>query len=157
LVRRRPLLAALALALAAPAARAHGSRVGDIVVDHPYAVPMPAGARNGAAYLRSLSNRGRQPDRLLGASTPRARRVELQRSTRDGDVLRMRAIDAIELPPGAELRLRHGGELHLMLVDVNPPLRDGQRFALRLRFERAGEIALNVWVQTPREALPHSR
>lgn len=152
-MRRRVLLAALCLA--APAAWAHGRRLGDIVVDHPYATPMPEGARNGAAYLRTLSNRGRQPDRLLGATTPRARSVALHRSTRDGDVMRMRTIDAIDLPPGAALALRHGGELHLMLVDVVPPLRDGERFPLRLRFERAGEIELDVWVQTPREAPPH--
>ncbi len=149
------MLAAWGVACWPALAAAHGSRLGDIVVDHPYATPTPAGARTGAAYLRRLVNRGQQPDRLIGASTPLADTVEFHRSSRDGDVMRMRAVDAIDVPAGAELRLRHDGDTHLMLVGLKEALRDGQRFPLRLRFERAGEIEVTVWVQTPRAGGTH--
>jgi periplasmic copper chaperone A len=149
------VLAAWGAAFWPALAAAHGSRLGDIVVDHPYATPTPAGARTGAAYLRGLLNRGRQPDRLIGASTPLADTVEFHRSSRDGDVMRMRAVDAIDVPAGAELRLRHDGDTHLMLVGLKEPLRDGQRFPLRLRFERAGEVEVMVWVQTPHNGGTH--
>ncbi len=155
MVRRRTLVALLAVAPWSVRVAAHGSRVGDLVVDHPYATPTPAGARNGAAYLRGLKNLGAQADRLVGASTPRAAAVEFHRSTRDGDVMRMRALDAIDVPAGAALTLRHDGDTHLMLVGLTEPLRDGQRFPLRLRFERAGEIEVTVWVQTPRDGGTH--
>lgn len=149
------MLAAWGVACWPALAAAHGSRLGDIVVDHPYATPTPAGARTGAAYLRRLVNRGQQPDRLIGASTPLADAVEFHRSARDGDVMRMRAIDAIDVPAGAELGLRHDGDTHLMLVGLKEALRDGQRFPLRLRFERAGEVEVTVWVQTPRAGGTH--
>lgn len=149
------MLAAWGVACWPALAAAHGSRLGDIVVDHPYATPTPAGARTGAAYLRRLVNRGQQPDRLIGASTPLADTVEFHRSSLDGDVMRMRAVDAIDVPAGAELRLRHDGDTHLMLVGLKEALRDGQRFPLRLRFERAGEIEVTVWVQTPRAGGKH--
>ncbi len=55
------------------------------------------------------------------------------------------------LPAGAELRLRHGGEFHLMLIDLRAPLRVGERFPMTLRFENAGEREVMVWVQPPRE------
>lgn len=129
---------------------AHGTKVGSLTIDHPYATPTPEGARTGAVWFRALVNRGREADRLVGASTPVAESVEIHRSTRDGDIARMRALDALELPPGAELKLRHGGDTHLMLVGLKAPLKDGQRFPLRLRFERAGEHEVTVWVQTPR-------
>ena len=154
-MRRRVLVAAIGTLLWPAVAAAHGSRLGDVLVDHPYATPTPAGTRTGAAYLRRLTNHGRQADRLIGASTPLAEAVEFQRSTRDGDVIRMRVVGAIDLPAGTELTLRHDGDTHLMFVGLKEPLRDGQRFPLRLRFERAGEIEVTVWVQTPREGAAH--
>lgn len=64
----------------------------------------------------------------------------------------MRAVEGIALPAGAELRLRHGGEFHLMLIGPKAPLKVGERFRLTLRFEKAGEREVMVWVQQPRDA-----
>ena len=144
--------ATMLVALCGPVA-AHDFKLGPLRIDHPYATPTPAGAANGAAYLRGIRNSGDQPDRLVGASTPVARTVEIHRSVIDAqNVMRMRAIDGIPLPPKAELQLRHGGEHHLMLIDLKQPLKDGERFPMTLRFEKAGEREVMVWVQTPRGA-----
>jgi len=129
---------------------AHDFKAGALVIDHPYATPTPAGARTGAVYFRTLKNTGREADRLLGARTPAAASMEIHRSTMDGDVMRMRQIDALPLPAGAEIKVRHGGELHLMLIDLKAPLKEGERFPIWLRFERAGEREVMVWVQQPR-------
>jgi copper(I)-binding protein len=143
----------VAFALLGKPASAHDFRLGPLRIDHPYATPTPPGAANGAAYLRGIRNTGEQPDRLVGASTPVARSVEIHRSVIDAqNVMRMRAIDGIPLPPKAELQLRHGGEHHLMLIDLKQPLKDGDRFPMTLRFEKAGEREVMVWVQTPRGA-----
>lgn len=151
--RAVPCLAAwLCLALAGTAA-AHDFKLGPLRIDHPYATPTPAGAKTGAAYLRTLRNTGDQADRLVGASTPAARAVEIHRSVVDAqNVMRMRAIDGIDLPPQAELKLRHGGEYHLMLIDLKAPLKEGDRFAMTLRFEKAGQREVMVWVQQPRSS-----
>ncbi len=160
-VARRPrrrtvaawLAASAALAAFAPGAAAHDFKLGPLRIDHPYATPTPAGATTGAAYLRGIRNTGEQPDRLVGASTPAARAVEIHRSVVDAqNVMRMRAIDGIDLPPMAEVRLRHGGEHHLMLIDLKAALKNGDRFPMTLRFERAGEREVMVWVQQPRDA-----
>jgi periplasmic copper chaperone A len=141
--------------LGTSSARAHGTRAGDLRIDHPYAIPTAPGARTGAVHFRTLVNRGASPDRLIGARTPLADSVEIHRSVMDGDVMRMRQIEAIEIPPGAELKLRHGGDTHLMLVGLKAPLQDGQRLPIWLRFERAGEHEVMVWVQTPRSPGGH--
>lgn len=133
-------------------ARAHDFRLGDLRIDHPYALPTADGARTGAVYLRRLRNTGAQADRLIAASCPLARAVEIHRSELDAQqVMRMRSQDGLDLPPGADLELRHGGALHLMLLDLRQPLRAGDRFALTLRFQRAGEREVTVWVQAPRD------
>jgi len=150
--RQRAVRFAFACALAAllPTATAHDFRVGDLRIDHPYALPTPVGATTGAVYFRGIRNEGRQPDRLLGASTPRAESVQLRRAVKDGGAVRMDPLDALEIAPGAQLRLRHDGDVHLTLVGLRAPLKDGERFALTLRFERAGVREVVVWVQKPR-------
>lgn len=149
------LACACALASGALPAAAHGVSHGQLSIDHPYATPSPPGATTGAAYFRSIRNTGDQPDRLIGARTAVARAVEIHRSSIDAQrVMRMRAVTGIDLPPKAEQRLRHGGEFHLMLIDLKAPLKDGDRFPLTLRFEKAGEREVTVWVQQPRRSEP---
>ena len=141
---------ALGFALAAPAG-AHDFKLGPLRIDHPYALPTVAGVSTGAVYLRTLRNTGAQSDRLVGARTPVAAAVEIHRSVVDGQgVMRMRAIEAVELPPRSELHVRHGGEHHLMLIGLKAPLKNGDRFPITLRFEKAGEREVVVWVQQPR-------
>jgi len=144
-MRRRLLVLGPVLpASLAGAARAHGTRAGDLLIEHAYALPSTPGATEGCAYLRALTNRGRTPDRLLGARSPAAASVELQRQGQ--------AVAAIELPPGAALALRHDGEWCLRLKGLKAPLVIGQRFTLQLRFAQAGEVEVMAWVQQPRAA-----
>jgi len=141
---RRLLLASPALLLAAPARAHHDTVVGAITIGHPWA--RAAGANtNGAAYM-TLRNSGAQPDRLVAASTPIARTVELHTHIRDGEVMRMRPVADIPLPAGQTVHLRPGG-LHVMLIGLTEPLRQGATVPLTLRFERAGEVTVQLEIQ----------
>lgn len=144
----------LAAALLSGAALAHDFKAGDLRIDHPYATPTRPGLKTGGVYFRGIKNTGTQPDRLLSASTPRAGAVEIHRMQMDGDVMRMRAVPALDLPAGAEVPLRHGRPdgYHLMLLELKQPLKDGERFPITLTFERAGAHEVMVWVQTPRQS-----
>ena len=159
---RRQALGALLVGvwggLQAAVAWAHGFKVGGLRIDHPYALPTLAGTTIGAVYFRSLSNVGKTDDRLLQAQTRQAGTVEIHRMTLDAGVMRMRAVDAIELPAGAAVPTRHdqGDGYHLMLRDMMAPLKEGDRFTLRLRFERAGWQDVVVWVQKPRKPAAHN-
>lgn len=143
---RRPLFALIAaLQATLPAvAIAQEARAGDLAVQQPWTRAAGQGA-TGVGFL-SISNRGAAADRLLSASTPAARAVELHTMLRDGDVMRMRAVDAIEIPAGQTVALRPGG-LHIMLVGLSRPLREGETVPLTLRFERAGEVRVDLAVQ----------
>ena len=109
--RARLAAAALALALLLPAPRAAAA---PIAVEAAWgAADVLAGATVGAGYL-VVTNRGRDADRLDGASSPRAARVEMHESRIDAGMARMRPV-ATPLAPGAAARFEPGG-LHLMLV-----------------------------------------
>jgi len=141
---RRLLLASPALLLAAPAHAHHDTVVGAITIGHPWA--RAAGANtNGAAYM-TLRNTGAQADRLVAASTPIARTVELHTHIRYGEVMRMRPVADIPVAAGQTVRLRPGG-LHVMLIGLTEPLRQGAMVPLTLRFERAGEATVQLEIQ----------
>ena len=133
-------------------ASAHDFKIGDLVIDHPYATPSLAGVNSGGVYFRGIRNRGAQADRLIAAKSSVAARVELHHMQMDGQIMRMRAVDAIDLPPRTEINFRHGGagSYHLMLFDLKHSLKDGDRFDVELSFEKAGTRKVKVWVQTPR-------
>lgn len=133
------------LALALAAGLATGLAQAQIHVDAPWARATAPGQPAGGGFLK-LHNAG-ATDRLLGASAPGvAERVELHTMQMDGDVMRMRQVDAIALPAGKQVSLEPGG-LHLMFMGLKQPLQAGSSFPLKLRFEKAGELAVEVQVQ----------
>lgn len=155
---RRQWLGGLLAGLCAPAAWAHGFKAGGLRIDHPYATPTLAGTRIGAVYFRGMSNQGPQADRLLAAETAVAATVEIHRMALDGQgVMRMRELEALDLPAGAAVAFRHDQRdgHHLMLRELKAPLKQGDRFKLRLRFEQAGWQEVVVWVQNPRQSGAH--
>lgn len=121
-LKRRIALGFILGACASGLVLGHGTSKGDLVIDHPYAIPSVVGAKNGSAYLRGIKNKGEKPDRLIGASTSVASRVELHQKILDGTVKRMRETSAIDLQPHFTTMLRHGGEIFLMLIDLNKRL-----------------------------------
>ena len=123
----------------------HSHEKGEIQIRHPWSRATAPGAKVGAGYLE-VRNNGAQPDRLLSASTAAAKRVELHVTQRDGEVMRMREVKTLEIPARERFTLRPGGA-HLMLVDLAQPLKKGERFKMKLRFERAGEIEVEFEVQ----------
>jgi len=118
---------------------------GDIEVREAWSRATPPGAQVGVGYME-IRNKGTQPDRLVAASTPVAKRVEMHITQRDGEVMRMRQVQGFDIAAGERITLRPGGS-HLMLVDIVQPLKRGERFTMRLRFERAGEMDIELEVQ----------
>ncbi len=154
--RRSLLLAALAAAPAA--AQAQGQRPAasqSPQVQQPWARASAGNAANGAAYM-TISNPAHDADRLVSAASPAARTVELHTHLMDNGVMRMRQVQAIEVNHGEPAVLRPGG-LHVMLIGLNAPLREGTSFPLTLRFERGGETTVQVRVLGPAAMGPDGR
>ena len=127
------------------AALPHSHEKGDLQIRHPWARATPPGAKVAAGYFE-IRNNGKQPDRLLSASTPVAKQVEMHVTEHAGEVAKMRQLRAFEVPARERLALEPSGA-HLMLVDLVQPLKKGERFPMMLRFERAGEIEVQFEVQ----------
>jgi periplasmic copper chaperone A len=138
------LIAALTLGLAAAASQAHSFKLGEITIAHPYARATVAGQPTGGAFL-TIENAGAD-DRLVSASAEVSKVVELHSMSMEGDVMRMRQLDSIALPAGKAVALKPGA-LHIMLIGLKAPLKEGDKFPLKLKFEKAGEVTVQVNVE----------
>ncbi|HEX6144644.1 MAG TPA: copper chaperone PCu(A)C [Geminicoccaceae bacterium] len=98
---------------------------------------------NSAAYMTIRSD---APDRLTGASSPAAKRVELHTTTMHAGVSQMRRLQAVEVGPGSPAVLQPGG-MHLMLLGLTGRLEEGDAIRLDLEFEQAGTVAVEVPVR----------
>ncbi|MFC3532679.1 copper chaperone PCu(A)C [Vogesella facilis] len=142
----RTLLAIAVAGLIALPAAAHEYTLGALKIGHPYSRAMPPAAPSSAAFL-SISNGGKTADKLLGASSPLADAVELHSHQNDNGVMRMRALAAgVGVAPGETLQLAPGS-LHLMLLGVKQQPHAGDKFPLTLKFEKAGDIRVEVRVE----------
>jgi periplasmic copper chaperone A len=119
-----------------------------------HAMPSAPGSKNGAAFLKHIKNSGKVADQLVSVRTTIANKAEIHEMKMDGDVMKMRAINGIDIPPGAEVSVAKGNAkgFHLMLLGLKKPLKDGDKFAMWLTFKNAGEVQVEVWVQSPVDA-----
>ena len=97
------------------------------------------------AFMRLTSARG---GKLVGASSPVAGVVEIHQMAMDGHVMRMRALPALELPPGQAVEFRPGG-YHVMLMDLKSPLAAGQTVPITLVVEGRDGLREQVVVDAP--------
>lgn len=138
-IRRRALAALAMLGLAGTTAAADAP-----AIEGAWARATPPGATAGAVYL--TLHGGTTADRLTGASTPRASMTHLHSVADAAGLMKMRAVDGIDVPAGATVRLTPNG-LHLMLMDLGKPLVAGERFPLTLHFAKAGDRTTDVEVR----------
>jgi copper(I)-binding protein len=136
------LLAALTLAL--PAA-AHEQKHGDLLLHHAWARATPAGAKAGAAYVR-IENHGTSADTLTGAAADIAAMVEIHRMSDENGTMVMAPAGPVEIPAHGTVELKPHG-LHIMLMGLKQPLREGDTFPVTLTFAKAGPVELQVVVE----------
>lgn len=125
-------------------AHGHGYTLGDLKIIHPWARATVPGQANGGAYLQ-IDNTG-AADRLISAQVDVAGATELHQMSMDGEVMRMQKLEnGIDLPAKQKVELKPGG-LHIMLLGLKAPLKEGDKLPLRLKFEKAGEITVEIHV-----------
>lgn len=108
-----------------------------------WARPTAAGQAGGGAYLTIVG--GSQADRLLSGRTPISKSVELHRMEMDGNIMRMRQVDHIDVLANTTVELKPGG-LHIMFIGLNQSMKNGATIPLTLRFEKAGEVKVDMKV-----------
>jgi copper(I)-binding protein len=124
-----------------------------VKIEGAWARPTVPGQQAGGGFMTLHSAAA---DRLLGGTTPAAERLELHTMAMEGDVMRMRQIDRIEMPAGQRVELKPGG-LHVMFIGLKQPLAVGSKVPVTLKFEKAGELKIEMTVASrPPPAAGHA-
>jgi copper(I)-binding protein len=126
-------------------ARAHSHRLKGFEIVHPWCFATDASAARTAAVYMLIKNRGRRPDRLIGATSPSAQAVELRgpAASSGGDT---RTVRGVAIPGRQEVALkRHGA--HFLVSGLATPLAPYDSFPMTLIFKRAGKIEIEVAVE----------
>ena len=137
---RASLVLSTSLASAQPAA---------VKVDGAWARATVQGQQGTGAFMNITAAQG---TRLVGVSTPVAGVAEVHEMKMDGDVMKMRAVPALELPAGKTVQLKPGS-YHLMLMDLKRPLLKDSTVPLTLRFKNAAGVDSQLELLVPVSAV----
>ena len=143
---------ALLSACMATTAWAHAAAPVD--VQNPWARASVQGQTATGAFMQLTAH---QPLRLVGVQTPVAAIGEVHEMRMEGDVMRMRQIEGLDLPQGQMVVLKPGG-YHLMFQQLNAPLQEGTEVPVTLIFKDAQGQELRQQLQVPvRRMTPKSQ
>ncbi|HVK94889.1 MAG TPA: copper chaperone PCu(A)C [Noviherbaspirillum sp.] len=138
----------LVLAVIAVSNLAHAQeyRLKDLRIENPYARATVPHQPSGGAYV-TIENVGKEADRLIAVSSPVAKSGELHMMSMDDNVMRMREVSGIDLTPATKVEMKPGDGYHVMLMGLRQPLKAGDRFPLKLIFEKSGTTEVSVTVR----------
>ncbi len=142
-------LLALAAALALPAWAQPTLQVADA-----WARATVPGQRATGVFMQITA---RENARLVSVASAVAGVAEIHEMRLEGDVLRMRAIEGLDLPAGRAVGLRPGG-YHLMLMDLKTGLARNTSVPLTLVFTDSRGVQSKVELSVPvASSAPHGR
>ena len=140
------VVAVLTAGLFTTVSRAEEVKAGDLVISQPWTRATPGGAKTGGGFL-TIENKGTAPDKLIGASADGAGKIEVHEMVMNEGVMKMRPVEGgLAIDPGKTVKLAPGG-LHLMMMDLKSPLKQGDKMPVTLEFEKAGKVAVTLDVQ----------
>jgi copper(I)-binding protein len=119
----------------------------DVAVRNVWARATAPGQNTASIYLEIVSNADAA---LVGVTSPLAKSARMHTMRTEGGVMKMRAVQKIELPARKSVTLAPGG-LHIMLEGIGRPLRERDKIPIELAIEGAGGKSM---VRTEAEVRP---
>jgi copper(I)-binding protein len=144
-IAHRVIVTLIALVLSATSVFAHGFKVGDLEIDHPWSKAMNPGAKTGGGFLK-ITNHGTEADRLIKVSSDAAGLIQIHEMKVDNGMMTMAEVPGgLEIAPGATVELTPGA-LHIMFMGVKTPFKEGEKVKAVLTFEKAGDVEVEFSV-----------
>jgi len=129
-------------------AQAHEIKLGDLVIHHPWSRQSPMAADVAAGFM-TITNNGKEDDRLVKATSEVSKLVQVHDMKMVGDVMKMVELpEGLVIPAGTTVKLKPKG-LHLMFMGLERQVVEGEEFTGTLTFEKAGSVTVEYEVAAP--------
>lgn len=126
----------------------------DVVIENAWTrASLSAAVKNAAGYM-TIRNTTDKADALIAIKGNVADVTEVHEMTFVDGVMRMNAIESLEIPANGEANLEPGG-YHVMFLGLKEPFKEGESFNLTLIFENAGEVEVPVTIREPYQKQSH--
>lgn len=144
------LMLAAGLATAAHAAEGGeamkpAATAGAVEIHEPWSRASAGMARAGGAFMM-LKNTGEEDRAVVSAASDVAEKVELHTHIKDGEVMKMRQVEKIDIPAGGTTMLQPGS-YHVMLIGLHAPLEEGQAFDITLTLDNGDTATVPTHVK----------
>ncbi len=113
-----------------------------VVVSDGYVREVPPGQMVSAAFM-TLHNEDMDDHKIVSASSPAAKTVELHTHTHENGMMKMRQVPNINIPAGGDALLKPGG-LHIMLIGLTQELKKDVPVSVTIKYEDGSEKALSL-------------
>lgn len=118
-----------------------------IDISRPWARTSPTTAGFAGGYF-TVTNKAHEADRLVGAESPVATKIEIHGIKVVGSGITMKQLEkGLGLPPDTAITLKPRG-YHLW-IELKAPLAQGQKVPVTLRFEKAAARSIELVVEAP--------
>jgi hypothetical protein len=121
-----------------------------VTVQDPYVRLAPPNAPATAAFM-VIRNTGDKDVKVVKADNPVSKVTELHTHLNEGGVMKMRPVPAIDVKAKGEAVLKPGG-LHVMLIDLKAPMKEGDTVPLTLTFDDGSTKKVDAKVVKPTAA-----
>ena len=122
---------------------ATGALASDIVVTDARArASLTPAATTAAAYL-TITNASALDDALVAITSDRAPMAMVHENRIVEGVIQMRHLESLDIPASAKVVL-DPGNLHVMLMGLTAPLKEGETLTLTLTFAKAGQVTVTI-------------
>jgi periplasmic copper chaperone A len=127
-----------------------------VSVENPYVRLVPPSAQTTGAFM-VIRNNGDKDVKVLKADNPASKVTELHTHLNEGGVMKMRQVPGIDIKAKGEAILQPGG-LHVMLIDLKAPLKEGDVVPITLNFDDGSSKKVEAKVQkiVPQPAMEHN-
>ena len=125
---------------------AHGYKLGDLNIHHPWTRATPVGAEVVGGYME-ITNSGSVDDRLISVEVSGVHMAAVHEMATVDGIMKMRPLPSgLEIKAGETVALKPGS-FHVMMMGLSKPLIDGETVSGTLHFKKAGSINIEFKIE----------
>ena len=113
----------------------------DISLENVRARDTKPGTNNSAIFM-NIKNASNADVKLVGVHSSVCKSTEIHTHKMENGMMAMVQVEDAIIPKNGETKLAPGG-LHIMLMDLNRPIKDGDKVDLELKFSNGESIKLD--------------